>query len=125
VNDDMKYVRYLVRCTVDIEVDIPDSWDDDPHFHIEENGCPGTSFTGSALTDLIDWSDTNSVCWACGRNGESKILRRIGPVDESMGKTNGTDRDFRAEHAWNKDDCTLTAEDMRNAVSILKKDSDD
>ncbi len=124
MGDDMKMVRYLVRITADIEVDIPETWDENADFHIEENGCPGTSCTGTALETLMEWSDNNCVCWACGRNGKSKILKRIGPVDESMGKANGTHRNYREEHMWDGDTDTLTAKELRAAVDVLRGDND-
>jgi hypothetical protein len=65
--------RVKVQCTLIVELDWPDEWTD-PHFQIEENGCPGTGSIGRAIDDAIEEGERNGTCWACGLRGENKIL---------------------------------------------------
>jgi hypothetical protein len=84
-----------------VEIEVPFDWtEDDITFYVEENGCPGTGSTGSALEDLLEVtlaaikkSHDKGFCWACGdhidyaddpqdrlkvANGESKVLAIAG-----------------------------------------------
>lgn len=76
-----------------VEIEVPFDWtEDDITFYVEENGCPGTGSTGSALVSVlsetlgkIEKSNTDGYCWACGYddergigNGESKVLSIAG-----------------------------------------------
>lgn len=64
-----------VRCTFEIDVPVPDDWDDEMiHFDIEENHCPGTGLVGGALEDAIEDGDKRGLCWACARSGKNEIL---------------------------------------------------
>ncbi len=64
-----------VRASVEIDVEFDDEVDNDLiHFMVEENSCPGTGIVGGALRALVHQHDEASTCWACGNNGENKIL---------------------------------------------------
>lgn len=64
-----------VRCTFEIEVEVPVETDDYcAEFMIEENGCPGTGVVGSALDRHIDDCNAKGICWACALGGENKIV---------------------------------------------------
>lgn len=65
-------MRVKVRCTIEVEVDIPD--EANAHFLIEENGCPATGVVGAALYRLIKNHDDESTCWACAANGKNEII---------------------------------------------------
>lgn len=64
----------LVRCTVDVPVQVPDNEEYDVNFDIEENHCPGTGLVGAAIDALIKKHDEESTCWACSLNGSNTII---------------------------------------------------
>lgn len=66
-------MKVLVRCTYLVEVELSDEIDD-PHFHIEDNGCPGTREVGAALERMIEDHENAGTCWACASQGENKII---------------------------------------------------
>jgi hypothetical protein len=71
----MRTVR--VRCTFEINVEVPDDWDDEQIlFDIEENHCPGTGRVGAAVDALIAKKD---VCWACALDGTNEVLGIVEP----------------------------------------------
>lgn len=72
-----------VRCTFEIDVEVADrhparetieEYRSFAEFHIEENSCPGTGPVWAAFSKVLDESEETSTCWACGRNGENKII---------------------------------------------------
>ena len=68
----MKTIR--VRCTFEVDVDVPDDWDDEQvRWDIEENHCPATGRVGAAIDAKIKASHARSVCWACP-SGSCKIV---------------------------------------------------
>lgn len=69
-------MKFLVRCSYEIEVELPDDCHD-PQFVIEENSCPGTGAVGAALYSIMDRDQEKGVCWACNLKGENKIVKRI------------------------------------------------
>lgn len=67
--------KVIVQCSFELEVYFPDDMDDEfIRFVVEENGCPGTGTVGGKLEELIEKSHEEGICWACGRNGENKVL---------------------------------------------------
>lgn len=64
----------VVRCTIDVPVEIPDSEDYDAYFDIEENHCPGTGLVGSAIEALMERHHETNTCWACAVNGKCEII---------------------------------------------------
>jgi hypothetical protein len=67
--------KYLVRCSYELEVTIPD--DSDPSWQLEENACPATGAIGAQLEAEMDDADERGVCWACGKNAKTEVIRRI------------------------------------------------
>jgi hypothetical protein len=64
-----------VKCTFTIPVELPDNYsDEEVHFLIEEDCCPGTGPVWSALRDLIEKSEEEHFCWACINEGENKVV---------------------------------------------------
>jgi hypothetical protein len=74
--------RIKVRCTLEVEVEVPANDDDFVRFQIEENGCPGTGAVGSAIDREIERGEELSVCWACNLRGENKIVS-LEPIAEA------------------------------------------
>jgi hypothetical protein len=66
----------IVECTFTIEVPWHEKWGDDAaaRFRIEENSCPGTGPVDGALSELLEVSEKNSICWACTVGGENKLI---------------------------------------------------
>lgn len=72
----MKTIR--VRCTLDINVEVPADMDDHQlQFSIEENSCPGTSWVGNAIDQHMELyeKEKNGFCWACALHGTNMILK--------------------------------------------------
>lgn len=69
-------MKVLVKCTLMVPVEVPDHWKEDNHylFAIEDNGCPGTSFVGTAIQDMITHCDDKNICWACNFQGENEVV---------------------------------------------------
>jgi hypothetical protein len=67
-------MKYLIRVTLDVPVEMDDLWDGDPKFYFEENGCPGTGAVGTAIENAIKAAHKGSFCWACNMNGDNKII---------------------------------------------------
>lgn len=73
-------IRIRVRCSYVLDLALPDDYaadDDMLRFRIEENGCPGTGEPGAALERIMSEAGARSICWACGQNGENKILEIV------------------------------------------------
>lgn len=67
-----------VRCTFEIDVEVPDGTNkDDIRFQIEDNGCPGTGLVWEQLKKQMDEDEEKSVCWACNLKGRNQIVRWI------------------------------------------------
>jgi hypothetical protein len=64
--------KIIVRCTLEIPVEVPDDEDYDMFFDIEENHCPGTGLVGAALKRHIEDCEEKNVCWGCP--GSNEIL---------------------------------------------------
>lgn len=82
-------MKVRVRCSFEVEIDVED--DVDPFFYIEDNGCPGTGPVGAAIDELIETASDNNTCWACGRNGENRIIEIDGVsiADDDLRHANG------------------------------------
>jgi len=65
-------VRVRVRCTYEVEIELPDGAD--AQFVVEENGCPGTGSVGRALEEAMEEHERDGTCWACALGGENKIV---------------------------------------------------
>lgn len=73
-----------IRCTFEIDVEIPESARHNLEFIIEDNGCPGTGSVGAAVEAMIAHHESQSTCWACACRGENKILAIGGiPVESA------------------------------------------
>lgn len=68
--------RYKVRCTFDIEVEVPDDVEN-PEFLLEENSCPGTGIVGAELQRIQEAHDIAGTCWACALQGSNKIIAEL------------------------------------------------
>ena len=64
--------KYRVRCTVYVDVDLPEG--SDAKFIIEENGCPGTGAVGAAIDAAMAQGEKDHVCWGCTLEGENEIV---------------------------------------------------
>lgn len=68
-------VKVKVRCTFDVEVEVPDDWDDGLiRFDIEENSCPNTHGVGSVVNPIIEAGMENGTCWACALQATNTVL---------------------------------------------------
>jgi hypothetical protein len=65
--------KLRVQCTVFVDIEIEDP-EADLFFLIEDNGCPGTGSVGAAIYDALEKGDEAGTCWACGLQGENKII---------------------------------------------------
>jgi hypothetical protein len=69
----------VVKCTYLIPVEFPADWTDEMiRFEVEQNGCPGTGFTGAAFDAHLKSKGEESICWACTLQGENKIISGLG-----------------------------------------------
>jgi hypothetical protein len=65
----------LVKCTYVIPVRFPAHWTDDMiRFEVEENGCPGTGFTGAAFEAHYENQKERSMCWACTLADSANVI---------------------------------------------------
>ena len=70
--------KVLVKCTYVIPVEFPAHWTDEMiRFDVEENGCPGTGFTGAAFESHVKTKKEEGMCWACALKGESKVIEGL------------------------------------------------
>jgi hypothetical protein len=70
-------VKVKVRCTVYVDVEVPDHWTaDDVAGHFEE-ACPGTGVIGRMIEDAMADGAKRSVCWACNLHGACEVLRAV------------------------------------------------
>jgi hypothetical protein len=68
-------MKIKVRCTFEIEVEIPEGETaESMKFRIEENGCPGTGIVGAAFDQVYADADEGSHCWACNLQGKNEIV---------------------------------------------------
>lgn len=66
--------KIKVRCTYEIEVEVPDNPSYDAHWDIEENHCPGTGIVGAAFDAHFKACEAKQVCWACTLKGSNEIV---------------------------------------------------
>jgi len=67
-------MKLRVRCTFEIDVDVPDDEDYDAIFDIEDNHCPGTGIVGAALERVMADHEETRTCWACALGGKCQIV---------------------------------------------------
>lgn len=71
-------MKLRVRCTYEIDIEIPDGSDmDNVRFSIEDNGCPGTGRVGSALDQHMQAQSEAGFCWACALGGKNEIVGEV------------------------------------------------
>jgi hypothetical protein len=61
-----------VKCTLFVDVEVPDDPEYDVRSDIEERHCPGTGIVGSALKKKIEDYEDRGFCWGCP--GENEIV---------------------------------------------------
>lgn len=74
--------KVLVKCSYEIEVEVPEEWDDHQiDFDIEENHCPGTGIVGAAFDEhyqkCLDYEKEHNgagYCWACCLKGKNEVI---------------------------------------------------
>lgn len=66
--------KILVKCTIEIPVEVPEDDNYDMYFDIEDNHCPGTGIVGTAIEKVIKDGKENNWCWACALNGKNEII---------------------------------------------------
>jgi hypothetical protein len=67
--------KFVIEVPWEEDLEHPEySSEDHIRFYVEENHCCGTGSIGSALDDLMEVADKNSICWACAVGGENKLL---------------------------------------------------
>lgn len=67
--------KVKVRCTFEIEVEVPVEWDDVSIKNlIEDTGCPGTGLVDVKLQEIIEEHDKNNTCWACALRGTNEVI---------------------------------------------------
>jgi len=75
-------MKLKVKCTLEVEIELPDDTGDHMFFMIEENSCPGTGVVGAAIDLAIEHAESNGVCWACNLRGKNKIIEVNGTKTE-------------------------------------------
>ena len=69
--------KILVKCILEVPVEVPDDKDYDEIFDIEENHCPGTGIVGGKIDEIIKKAEKDGYCWACNLNGKNEIIREL------------------------------------------------
>lgn len=87
-------MKVKVECTLIVEVDWPDDLSD-PHFQIEENGCPGTGRVGAVIAAAIERGEVEQMCWACALQGKNRIRMIDGRIAETASPRPGFVREMR------------------------------
>lgn len=67
-------MKVLVQCKFQIEVEYPEEYRDEIELIVKQDRCPGTGYLGSAIDDMIKLHHDRDTCWACGSQGQKKIL---------------------------------------------------
>lgn len=67
--------KLRIKCTVFVDVEVPDDPAYSAKFDIEENHCPGTGVVGAALEALITQHELAGTCWACP-DGTCEIVQQ-------------------------------------------------